>query len=147
MLAADALIVDPVVRAGSWAVTASDVVVGGVLPDGAREGVEASVRRPRTVCYQPGRTRRGRPRSLLEEFAGSPCNAESAAVDGQRFTGKMLCADDITFGSTAYEGSYDATSADVDLTVDMSFKDTDYRMLMTTRLKFEWQGAGCRSGG
>jgi hypothetical protein len=143
MLAADAPIVDPVVRAGTWIATASEIDIGGNLPPGGAEGVERSVRKPREVCYQPDRIRGGRARSLLEAFAGSPCNAERAAVDGQRFNGKMACRDESTFGSTSYEGTFDQTSAEVDLTVDMSFKDTDWRMFMTTHMKFEWQGPGC----
>ena len=126
--------------AGSWTATASEVDIGGKLPPGATEGVEQSVLKPRVVCYDPRSTR-----SLLEEFAGAACTAERAGVDGQRFSGKMICADDKTYGSTSYDGTFDQTTADVDLTVDMAFKEFEWRMFISTHVKFEWQGERCET--
>ncbi len=143
MLAADSPIVDPPVRAGTWIATASDIQIGGKLPPGATEAVTETVSRSRIVCLDLRAPRGERKRNLLEAFAGAACTAERAAVDGQKFSGKLVCGDDNTTGSTSYEGSFDATNADVDLTVDMAFKETDWRMLLTSRIKFEWQREGC----
>jgi Protein of unknown function (DUF3617) len=143
MLAADTPIVDPELRAGTWTATATEVDIGGRMPPGAAAAVEQTVRKPRRLCYNPRRTRDDRARSLLEEFAGSACTAERATVSGQGFNGKMVCADESTEGSTSYEGTFDTTHADVELTIDMSFKKTEWRMFMTTRVKFEWLSEGC----
>jgi Protein of unknown function (DUF3617) len=145
MLAADAPIVDPELRAGTWAATATEVDIGGRMPPGAAEAVEQTVRKPRKLCFNPRLTVNGRSRSLLEEFAGSACNAERAAVSGQGFSGRMACGDESTEGSTSYEGTFDPTHADVELTMDMSFKKTEWRLFMTTQVKFEWLSESCDS--
>lgn len=146
MLAADAPLVHPAMRAGSYSVTVTEVDIGGNLPPGAAEAVERSVTRPTTICYAPDAKRTGGSRSIIEIFAGNACKAETASVEGQRAEGKMACEDQSTYGSTSYVGTFDEKGADINLTVDMAFRNQQWRLFMTTRAKFDWLGESCDLG-
>ncbi len=83
----------------------------------------------------------------MEIFAGNACKAEAASVEGQHAEGKLACEDRSTFGSTSYVGTFDEKEADMNLTIDMGFRNQEWRLFMTTRAKFEWIGESCDLGG